>query len=259
MRSMVEGAQRASCADRGRLSLTRGPLHRTSCGPPRRSGEDCGLPQQKWGPVSPPAPTVSEDFPAPEGPDPPAERFRASRRSLRSGVSRAPRRGRSPERFAARRDPKAPPGAAGTCRLRAIASACASALPYREARGLRLSRPERRRLRRAALPRSRSGSRGKPARRPGFGWTGNRPSPSGPSSCRASAEAAASAWPWLAPGCRCRGGFVSRPRLARSDPEGFSRSGRGWGGDRPFPSGRLWPRMQAVIDRDSAKAESGCG
>lgn len=67
----------------------------------------------------------------------PAERFRASRRSLRSGVSRAPRRGRSPERFAARRDPKAPPGAAETCRLRAIASACASALPYREARGLR--------------------------------------------------------------------------------------------------------------------------
>ncbi|MEA3040546.1 MAG: hypothetical protein QOC65_35 [Sphingomonadales bacterium] len=63
------------------------------------------------------------------------------------------------------------------------------------------------------FPRSRAGSRGKPPRRLGSGWTGNRPSPIGPSSCRASAEAAASAWPWLAPGCRCRGGFVSRPAL----------------------------------------------
>jgi hypothetical protein len=31
-------------------------------------------------------------------------------------------------------------------------------------------------------------------------------------------------WPWLSPGCRCRGGFVSRPRLARS-PRKASRSG----------------------------------
>ncbi|MEA3017458.1 MAG: hypothetical protein QOI38_2180 [Sphingomonadales bacterium] len=71
----------------------------------------------------------------------------------------------------------------------------------------------------AAAPSSRPSLAPAPApggnrpRRLGSGWTGNRPSPIGPSSCRASAEAAASAWPWLAPGCRCRGGFVSRPAL----------------------------------------------
>lgn len=48
-----------------------------------------------------------------------------------------------------------------------------------------------------------------------------RPLPVPPSFQPGFCRGAASAWPWLAPGCRCRGGFVSRPRLARSIPRDF--------------------------------------
>jgi hypothetical protein len=105
----------------------------------------------------------------------------------------------------------------------AIASACASALP---AGSGTLTRPfPRRRLRRAALPLA-SGrvSRGKPSLPLGIGLTSEKPLPVPPRSCRASAEVPRPHRPWLAPGCRCRGGFVSRPAL-HVPPRGTFRSG----------------------------------
>jgi len=77
---------------------------------------------------------------------------------------------------------------------------------------------------------------------------------------RASAEAAASAWPWLAPGCRCRGGFVSRPALRVPAPKDLPAPAVAGEASGPFcETGRLWPRTESDSESDSAKAESGCG
>jgi hypothetical protein len=144
------------------------------------------------------------------------------------GLNRAPKVADPPtERFRASSDP--PPLPEGTC-------ACALAPPVRKRASARAGSS----FRKAAAPSSRPPS---PRRR--------FPGETDPSarvwleklrrcrlrvSRRASAEAAAFTKPWLSPSCRCRGGFVSRPRLARSAPKGFPL--RLWLGRRPSVSVR---------------------
>jgi hypothetical protein len=57
----------------------------------------------------------------------------------------------------------------------------------------------------------------------------------------------------------CRGGFVSRPRLARRRPERPLRSGCIREPSGRFRPGRPWPHRQSVTLSDSAKARSACG
>jgi hypothetical protein len=195
---------------------------------------------------------------ASKGADPPAERFRARRRSRSSLVSRAPRQGAGPWRFASERGPKVPPGAERTRRL----SGNSVGLRFRSAgpKGLGSRRKpfDGGGSFEPPFPRLADGLRGRPPRRLGSGWRGSGVAAFA-SSCRASAEAAAFTKPWLSPSCRCRGGFVSRPRLARAAPKGLPL--RLWLKRHPirFRTGRLWPRIEGDRLSDSGKGPPACG
>gem|GEM_PF-4108183 len=163
---LTEGLLRPSCQ----------PLHHASHGPPPRAGEELGrrTPQTKWGPVSPPAPTVPEVSPRPEGRGP-------ARRAV-SGETRGAEAPSSPglpvraEALAVRRG-AGPEGPAGRSSdpppCPAIASACAPALPVRKASARAGNLPNGGGSFEPPFPRLACGPRGRPPRRRGSGWKGS--------------------------------------------------------------------------------------
>jgi len=145
-----------------------------------------------------------------------ARRVSDRRWSRSSAVFRAPRQGARPWRFAAERGPKVPPGDLRIRRLsgNSVRLRIRSAVP--EGLGSRRKSPEG-----AAAPSSRPSlasatTSGETAASARVWLVRLRTLPSDASPAGLLPRLPRCAPPGLSPSCRSRGGFVSRPRLARS-------------------------------------------
>jgi len=216
----------------------------------------------KWGLVSPPAPTVSRPS---EGAWvrrrlPPSSGLgkRAEPRLRR--LSRLPDRTRRPRRFASGKPRRVRRETLTIRHRRAGYSACAGS-PCRAGKDEARAQSSPSVTAPSSRPSLALASRlPKDALCPGPDWLDSRPCVAArsvvpPGFCRGCRS---SRRPGFHLAAAVRGGFVSRPRLARSAPGGLSLRLCPETSVR-FRPGRPWPHRQAVTDSDSRKGQCACG